>query len=294
MNKFLLSIFLTAAIIFPINLYSTQTSFQISTPPIPWYEFQKGQEDMKVSATGLYLTGKIENEEEPAAGGDVSVTGGSGGCYYRYAFRDEFAVDAGGMALWAGGDVGNAAAMNMGLVSVPFGLEYLAMRTDNTAVIIYAGMNFTWLTLGIDIDTGTETGSLDILTSMRGPQAVIQAAFKFTDFVITPFFMVTRLSGSATIDYEGGGESGSISTGIPSSTSFSYGLDIIYTPMELTLSSIIQQSMANDENNGMRTYIVTLNYHFNLTEGDKNKEKKETVSPKKVKPVRKTGQAGIK
>ena len=284
MKKIIIIMCICLLLISPKQIYSIQTNYQISSPPIPWYEFRNGQKDLKISATGMSITGTVDSPNQPEAGGDISIIGGSGGGFYRYAFRDEFAVDAGGTVLWAGGDVGNSATMDMRMVYIPIGLEYLAMRTDNVAVIIFGGMNFSWISVGIDVDTGTEKGSVDIWTNTRGPQGGIQAAFKLTDFVFTPFFMATRLSGTATIDYEGGGESGSTTTGIPPSTSLTYGLDLIYVPIDITLSFIIQQSLSNSDNNGLRTHIVTLSYHFDLT--DETNEVIEPVKIKKTKPVK--------
>ena len=291
MNKIILPISIIIILISIHTGFSIQTSYQISPPPIPWYEFQKGQEDLKISATYMNITGDIDSPEQPEAGGDIDVRGGSGGGFYRYAFRDEFAIDAGGTVLWAAGDVGDAATMDMKMIYIPIGLEYMAMRTEKASIIIFAGMNFSLLSLGIDIDTGTESGTLDMWTSTRGPQGGIQAAIKFTDFVFTPFLMATRLSGTADIDYEGGGESGSISTGIPAGTSVSYGIDAVYVPLNLSLSFISQQGLSNNDNNGLKTYIFTLSYHFDLTE--KNEEVIEPVKTRQVKPVKQAGKKGV-
>lgn len=292
MKKTIILISLIIFVFNPQKVISIQTSYQISPPPIPWYEFSKGQEDLKISATALSITGKVDSPEDPEAGGDVSVYGGAGGAFYRYAFMDKFAIDAGGTASWSGGDVGNSATMNMGMLYIPVGLEYMAMKTENAAIIIFGGMNFSWLGLGININTGTDSGTVEMVTSTRGPQCGIQAALKFTDFVFTPFLMATRLSGAATINYEGDGDSGQTSTGIPAATSMTYGLDIVYVPIDLTLSFIIQQGLSNDDNNGLQTHIFTLSYHFDLT--DNNDEEIEPVNTKQAQQGKQKAKTGVK
>ncbi len=264
-----------------IDSFAQQTNFQITSPPIPWYEFSKGQKDLKVNGTFLYLTGEIE---DPNAGGDVEVYGGGLSGFYRYAFKDQFAFDIGGLVLGAGGDVGSRASMSMAIFSVPFDIEFQPVKTDRFAVILFGGFNFTWLYLGVVIDDGT---TVDLWSSMRGPQGGLQVAVKTSDFVFTPFFMVTSLSGDAEIDItNSSGKTMSVTSGIPASTSLFYGIDLVYVPWDITLSSIIQQAMSSGDNQGYKTYVVMLSYHFQIEEGENSivippDENKAKVKPKK-------------
>ncbi len=263
----LIIIFLITAYTLPYSLpcaYAQQTSFQVTVPPIPWFEFSKGEKDLKVNGTFINLTGEIESAE---AGGDVDVYGGGLSGFYRYAFKDKFALDIGGLVMGASGDVGDAATMDMALLSVPFDIEIQPVRTDSYSLIIFAGFNFTWLSLGVDYDDGTDVYGIDIMSSMRGPQGGIQMAFKLPSVVFTPFFMITSLSGDAEIDLNANGETMSISSGIPSSRAHYYGIDIIYLPWDITLSSILQQAMSSGDNQGYKTYVFTISYHFKLDDG---------------------------
>ncbi len=265
--------------------YAQQTSFQVTLPPIPWYEFSKGQKDLKVNGTFLYLSGEIES---PEAGGDVDIYGGGVSGFYRYAFRDKFAFDIGGFVVGAGGDVGDNATMNMAMLSLPFDLEFQPVKTNRYSVILFGGFNFTWMHLGIDYDDGTDVYGVDIWSSMRGPQGGIQAAFKFTEFVFTPFFMITSLSGDADVDLTANGSKMSVSSGIPASTTYYYGIDIIYKPWDITLSSVLQQAMSSGDNQGYKTYVFTISYHFRLDDNESSieipPEKKPAVKSRK-KPV---------
>jgi len=41
-----------------------------------------------------------------------------------------------------------------------------------------------------------------------------------------------------------------------------YGLDIVFVPVNLTLSTVLQQIMASGDNKGIRTIIISLSYDF--------------------------------
>jgi len=267
-----------------LNAYAQQTNFQVTSPPIPWYEFSKGQKDLKINGTFLYLTGEIK---DPDAGGDVDVYGAGASSFYRYAFKDKFAFDFGGLILGAGGNVGKYAEMSMAIFSFPLDIEFQPVKSDRFSVILFGGFNFTWLNLGIDFDDGTNNGTLDLLSSMMGPQGGIQVAVKYPEFVFTPFFMITSMSGDADVKIKDStGTDVSITTGIPSTTSYFYGIDIIYLPWDLTLSSIIQQAMSSGDNQGYKTYVFMMSYHFQLEKGDNSIEippddKKQKTKPKK-------------
>jgi len=251
------------------EVHAQQTSFQVTVPPIPWYEFSKGQKDLKLNGTFINLSGEIESAE---AGGDVDVYGGGLSSFYRYAFRNKFAFDFGGLFVGAGGNVGDSATMDLAILSLPFDIEFQPVNTDHYSVILFGGFNFTWMYLGVDYDDGTDVYAVDIWSSMRGPQGGIQIAVKFPEFVFTPFFMITSLSGDAEVDINANGSEMSVSSGIPSSTAYYYGLDIVYLPWDITLSSILQQAMSSGENQGYKTYVFTISYHFKIEDGENTME----------------------
>ncbi len=282
MKRSFLPVLFILLILFQLDLFAQQTNFQVSEPPIPWYEFSKGQKDLKINGTFLYMTGEIK---DPEMGGDVSVYGGGISSFYRYAFKNEFAFDLGGLALGAGGDVGSNATMKMGMFSVPFDIEFQPVRKEGYTVILFGGFNFTWFFLGMDMANGTDKATVDISSTMRGPQGGIQFAIKYPEFVFTPFFMITRMSGDATIDYDiSSTGSGSLSTGIGSSTAYYYGIDIIYLPWNIAISSIIQQALSSGNNQPYRTYVFTVSTHLDLGSGSSEEipvAEKNTVKSKK-------------
>lgn len=251
-----------------INLYSAQTNFQVSVPPVPWYEFCSGQHDLKLNATYIYLSGKLK---DPYVNGNLDVRGGGGGGFYRYAFNEFVGFDTGGTLIKADGDIGGNSSMDMEIRSLPADIEFQPVKNDIVSIIMFAGYSFTWFDLGIDIQSGTSRFSMDTVSSMKGPQAGIQAGFKSSGFVIMPFFMVMSLSGDADVDMKYNGFTMPVSSGISSLTSFYCGIDMVYTPWNITLSSIVQQALASGSDEAYRTYVFTVCYHFGTA-----CEKKET------------------
>lgn len=275
-----------AFMLLPSILFAQQTNFQFSPPPIPWFEFEEGQKDLKISGTLLHLAGEVEDNDPnpPDMGGNVSVYGGGVSAFFRYAFRPHFAIDIGGTVIGAGGDVGSAATMRMGMITIPVDLEFQPVRTDRIALILFGGFNLSWLFLGIDIDTGGYSAEVDLSTAMRGPQGGAQIAFKFPEWVISPFIMFSKLSGDVDFDIKDNtGTDISGSWSVTAATAMFYGIDIVYIPLDLTLSSIIQQVSSSGNNQGYRTYVLTVSYRFQLSEpSTKAREEKPTDKRRKT------------
>lgn len=265
--------FLLASIIISTPTIASQKNFQLSPPPIPWFEFDKGDKDLKVGGTVVYLS----SENKEGINGDIDVYGGGVNAFYRYAFRDIFAVDFGGSTVAAYGNVGNDADMSMWILSVPVDLEFQAVRNDRFVLIFFGGFNFTWSYVGVDYDDGTDTAELDIWTNMRGPQGGVQLSFLLQDFVLTPFLMLQKLSGTASIDYyENDSHVYSDDSSISSPTATLYGIDIVYKPWDITLSSLVQQVSSSGNNEGFTTYVFSINYCFHWpADSDGSKEAEE-------------------
>lgn len=69
---------------------ATQANFSVSAPPLPWFEFEKGQWDLRVAGNYTSVSGK-----ESGTNKEVSVTGGGVSFVGRYAFNDYLAADFG-------------------------------------------------------------------------------------------------------------------------------------------------------------------------------------------------------
>ena len=257
-----LSVFfiITISLFIPVILTAAQSSYQFSPPPIPWFEFKEGQKDTRAGGTFLYLTGKVDEDEYS---GNVKVYGLGGSLFYRNAFRHNLAFHTGASAAGAAGDIGPYADMNLGIFTVPLGLEFQPVKTPEYVFIIFGGFNFTWTHINIQVDDGEDEAELTMKSRIQGPQFGAQISIKQSDFVFSPFFMITSLSGRANVKLEYNDSTiFSGSTSVPSTTARFYGLDITYVPMSITLSSLIQQLSSSGNNKGFRTYVVSLTYNF--------------------------------
>ncbi len=275
-KKFILplfSLYILLSCTFIISeLGAAQSSFQFSPPPVPWFEFEEGQKDTRAGGTFLYITGDID---EDTYSGKVKVYGLGGNVFYRNAFRDKAAFDAGASAIYASGEVGPDADMSISTLSIPLGLEFQPIKTPDYVLILFGGFNLTWTNLDIQIDDGTDKYDITMKTNMKGPQGGLLFSFKLNNFVLSPFFMMAKLSGTSKVTLKENSStifSGSVS--VPSTTARFYGLDIAYVPGNITLSSLIQQFSAAGGNKGLRTYVLSLTYNFHtpgINEEETNK-----------------------
>ncbi|MGQ9842017.1 MAG: hypothetical protein ACUVRK_00495 [Spirochaetota bacterium] len=209
---------------------------------------------MRISATALYLTGKAEGLE-----GDTKIYGGGAGGIYRNAFKDILAFDIELTLVTASGQVADDVDMSVWLGTIPLDLEFLLVNNEKIAVIGFIGFSFTYNSISIDSKVPGNKFTFDMTTSMKGPQGGIQVSFKLGDFTLSPFLMLTKQSGDVDIGYDISGlGSGSTSMSVSSGTIKYFGLDIIYVPLGLTLSSLIQQ--ASMEKNDYQTYVISIGY----------------------------------
>jgi hypothetical protein len=172
----------------PSILFAQQTNFQFSPPPIPWFEFEEGQKDLKISGTLLHLAGEVEDTIPilPIMGGDVSVYGWRGERVLPVrVIRPHFAIDIGGTVIGAGGDV-EAPLPCAWDDNHSVDLEFQPIRTDNIALILFGGFNLSWLFLGIDIDTGGYSAEGDLFLRHARPPG------RSADSVQVPEWVISR------------------------------------------------------------------------------------------------------
>lgn len=242
------------------KLFAVEYNFMISPPPIPWFEFQEGQYDMRVGATYFNMSGDVEHE-----GGEQSleINGGAGSMIARYAFHDQWAVDGGFSFIGGGGSAGPA---DIGLAgfSIPVDLEFQPVKTDKVCLLLFGGLNYSFVWTGIWFTTSGGTDyEIHAYANQFGPQLGAQLSFKTESIAVAPFILWQRLSGSASVDVTVDGTyAGGDSVSLPATTMVFYGLDIVFVPVNLTLSTVLQQIMASGDNKGIRTIIVSLSYNF--------------------------------
>ncbi len=241
-------------------LFAVEYNFMISPPPIPWFEFQEGQYDMRVGATYFNMSGDVEAEGDEQS---LEINGGAGSMIGRYAFHERWAVDGGFSFLGGGGSAGPA---DIGLAgfSIPLDLEFQAVKTDKVSLLFFGGLNYSFVWTGIWYTTSGGTDyEIQAYAHQYGPQLGAQLSFKTETLAIAPFLIWQQLSGSASADvYQDGSLVSSGSASLPATTFVFYGLDIVFLPINLTLSTVMQQILASGDNKGIRTIIISLSYDF--------------------------------
>lgn len=286
MKRLTLPTLLAALSLVPIPLHASQTNFQIEPAPIAYPFFEPGRLDISITGAGFDITAP-------------GITLGGGGAYgiFRYAFNEYLAGDAAIGLFGVGGTMPGIALpfysytyhsyyypvsmSNANLTGVmfpmSFNIEVQALHAPAGSLIFFAGPSFAISALdaktaydacGYGCYDGADS-SFDVTTVLGGVQFGAQAGINLGDIVrLAPFFMVASLGGSATETYSTGiynttpyGFSGA-SENIPSFTTTSFGMDIIFVPINLSIGSLFQEAAANSSNGAVHTTLFYLTYHF--------------------------------
>lgn len=247
--------------IFSGSVYAAQSNFQISPPPIASPEFSAGKVDRKVTATYVGITGT-----------GLNLNGAGGNWITRAPLSEMTAVGVSIGAFYMSGtmNIGTDKG-NMSILTVPWSLnlEFQPVKNENAALILFGGagmsmglssLEYKYTLLGKNYTNTTTT-----TTTLYGLQGGAQVGVKAGDFTISPFGMVQSQQGlaSSSSSTSGGGSSSS-SVDIPAFTSTSYGLDILYRPWNLTLSSMLQEAAKSGSggSEGFKTTIVSMSWNF--------------------------------
>lgn len=117
------------------------------------------------------------------------------------------AFDIGLTLVGANGQVADDVDMSMWLGTIPLDLEFVLVNNEKIAVIGFIGFSFTYNSISIDSNIPGNEFTLNMITSMKGPQGGVQVSFKLGDFTLNPFLMLTKQSGDVDIDYDISGPS---------------------------------------------------------------------------------------
>ena len=256
------------------SVYAAQSSFQISPPPIATPEFDAGKVDKKFSATYVGISG---------TGFDLSGAGVNS--ITRTANSDMTALDLSfGGFIMSGTMASGTSKGDLLVMNVPFSvnLEFQPVKNENMALILFGGpmvslglssfkyqyqyqaiTSYSPLTYGTKTDTMTSSTT----TLLYGAQGGAQLGIKAGDFTISPFAMFQSQQGtSSTTTSSSSSGSGSSSISIPAFTSTSYGMDILYRPWNMTLSSMLQEAAksgsGSNSNEGFKTTIISLSWNY--------------------------------
>lgn len=289
-TNFIFITFLSFTIYFLITHSSAsaqQSNFQIAPSPIAYPYFEDGRFDGRFDLTFINIS--MDN---------FNLTGGDMGGRVRSAFSDYLAIDGTFGAMFLGG------SMKPGLAPISFystywttvpgdkaSLSFLAMRgsinlelqpihTSDFDVILFGGPQFMISNFTITSDYSMVHGAtvvegyedkLTIVSTMSGVQAGIQLDINLgSDMRVSPFFMMTSSSGSATMTDDPqleGYDPVSYDVDIPSTTSMSYGMDIIFG--DISIGTVLQQ-MKKTEETTQDTSIIMISVSFLFSDGAKN------------------------
>lgn len=185
----------------------------------------------------------------------------------RQAMSNEFAMDVSvGMFILDGSiDLAGLGSMDMTMMSIPFSVngEYQAIKTPAASLIFFAGPTMSISTGSIDssytILGTTYSDTITTTTTLFGVQGGGQVSGRLGDFKVSPFAMIQSQSGSSTSESSYGS---STTTDIPSYTTTSFGVDVLYVPWNMTLSSVLQQAAKSGDNEEVKTNIFQMSFNF--------------------------------
>jgi hypothetical protein len=217
-----------------------QSNMVITPPPIPWYEFYEGQCDFRI--TGAYAS--IKSTEEDS---DLSIKGGGLNFVGRYAFVDQLAVDFMFNYLYAAGSISDDVDINVHFLNWNPNFEVQPYNTEYVNFILLGG--YMWTLTPVTVTAGDRT--ISATAYMNGIQCGVEVALKSKYVVASPFFLYQNLSGS--VDVEG------VSSDIPSQGIKTFGVDVVFVPLDLTLSGMMQTVR---KNSGYDMYYFSLSYDF--------------------------------
>lgn len=248
-NK-ILAISLMLGLISLNSAYAGQSNFSVAPPPIASPDFEAGKKEGKLTA--IYIGMK---------GTGFEMTGGGVNYISRTAITDSIAFDgsAGVMLMMGTMDFsGSQSDLSVMVLPLSFNMEYQPVK----GLILYGGVPLTFMSSYLEYSysytisgkTYTYNDSSSTSTMLYGLQGGAQYGINAGDFKISPFIMLQSLSGSSDTD--------GITTSIPSYTQTSYGLDMLYVPWNITLSSLLQEAAKSGENEAIKTTIIQLSWNF--------------------------------
>lgn len=240
------------------SLMAQQSYFVISPPPIPWYEFNKGQVDLKPGGTFVSVTGD-----------NVSLLGGGINLTSRYAFAEQFAGDFMFNYMYIGGDTGGGSSVDVHFLNWNPNFELQLIRDETYNMIIFAGYLWVLVPMTYWDSDGDAQG---ITVHLDGLQFGAQLSIKTGDYSIAPFFLFQSISGDALIDGYGW-------VSVPTQTVTTFGFDIVFIPYSITLSGLLQ-SISSDTDFTVIYFSVSRNFQWG--------GKERTVQDTAVKPEKET------
>ncbi len=245
---------------------AVQVDYSVLPPPIAWPTFPQGMTYFKARGTAFF----IEDS-------GLSFAGGGFDGVVRTAFTDVLAASVQfGLAGMKGytdqlvltpGTTPTAVHSGLSLGEVLLGVNAEAQlyRGKRTNLILTAGPMITILTGSVDsmffpsLSPGILSDSGTTYTYLYGVQGGVLTGAAFGRFHVDGFAMLHHQQGKSRISWSLAGET---SFHVLSSSTTSYGVELVYLPWDLTLSAVVQQRSAAGASRGFRTTLYQIGWTF--------------------------------
>ena len=245
-----LSFFVIVAILAATAVFAADadtSSFSIAPPPIANPVFDAKEKDQKIRLT--YLT--MESSPTTTVSSQFKLKGYGLDMVARKAFNSVLAIDGGVGVTYLDGTIGTDGTLTGMTIPLTVNLEVQPVKTDVFSLILFVGPQFGISAMQIDFPGMSITSD----SYVYGLQAGAQMGFNINDTIgIDLFGMTLTQSGSQDTYISSAYYSDSISSDIPSYTTTTYGLDFVYLPWGLALSSILQEA-GKSNSTGMKTHM---------------------------------------
>lgn len=262
-----------------------QNNFQIAPPPIPYPYFEPGRMDYKL--TGTYMSLSSDDSE-------ISIGGGGVNGMLRYALNEQMALNGTlgmfglsgempgfalpffyGGNLWSPVVEGKAKLTGFNM-PMSGNLEFQAINTPGGSLIFFGGLNLSMAIFSIKTPYHARTGvtnagstkfSMNTTAMLAGIQFGMQGGVPMGNFNFVPFMMMNMQSGSASFTFKNGYRDtdnlveDSV-VDIEPFTMTSFGADIMYIPWNLSFGTLLQQATSKKDQEGYKTVLVQLSWHF--------------------------------
>ena len=249
---FLRSIFSFVLVILSVSFaHGQQTNIHVSMPPLIYPDIR--HDYWQVSASLIRMSG----ERIDSNGIDINYT-------FRGEVSPNVATDATiGFALLGAGLGGEMEIdtfkrhMSAIVMHASFNFQYLVMKKPSSSLTLFVGMPFSYGDFIIE----NQKEDVQMYNLMAGLQGGARLGLKIGDFKSFPWVMV-NLMGGYIERYDGGVYSENLNSGsIPIFAVLSYGLEILYLPLNLTLGGIYQRTFESGDNKAIETAIIQLSFN---------------------------------
>ncbi len=235
--------------LFSATALAQQSNISVTPPPLAEPTFSMGDTALKLQ--GAYLSMSGDQTDFNGFGAQASL---------RHAFSDLVAGDLQGGVLRISGSAGGLrqpADMTLTLLSGGANLELQPVHGETLSLLIFAGANVNVFTGSVEIERETFSPSGFIF----GPQGGAQLGVLVGGFHLDPFVTFSKLYGTVSAGPV-------ISTSdVGGLTVMTYGLDITYVPLALSLSSFLQVASQQDDDAPYKTIMIQVGRTFRFGQG---------------------------